>query len=235
MPWASHNSCRLPLAAKDVDGINTEVIRELLNSGQADANLALLQLVDSLSADSEILVHLRDGDLLARSDFSESLSNFLFRKFLHVVHWHLTVVSRSLSSGLFRMSAVISEITFVGVKPKKEHTPPPNMPGWRIMSRALKELVETSGLSVTQVAKSANMSRQHLYDIMSGKANPTMEQVEAAFRAAGTSLDIWLEDRMMYGRYKGFHDKVQTILNNKGRREIALRVIVEDDDTSSNS
>lgn len=126
------------------------------------------------------------------------------------------------------MSTAISEITFVGVKPKKEHTPPPQMPGWRIMARALKDLVDNCGLSVTEVAKAANMSRQHLYDIMAGKANPTMEQVENAFRATGTSLDIWLEDRMMYGRDRGFHDKVQTILKNKGRREIALRVIVED-------
>jgi len=62
---------------------------------------------------------------------------------------------------------------------------------------------------------------------MNGTANPTMGQVEKAFAAAGTPFDQWLDDRTLYGS-KGFHDRVQSILKQKGPRAVALRVIVED-------
>lgn len=126
---------------------------------------------------------------------------------------------------------VIREITFVGMPKRKPE--PTNPPGWALLATGLRDVVRQSGLSVAEIAKLAGMSRQHLYDIMNCTTNPTMEQISNAFAAAGTPMERWLTDRMMYGRDKGFHDRVQHILDKKGPRSVALKVVVDDDATQN--
>lgn len=74
------------------------------------------------------------------------------------------------------------------------------------------------------------MSRQYLHDIMIGQANPTIDIIAKAFEAAGTPLDRALNDIALYGRDKAFHDRVQAILNRKGSRAVAIRVVVDSQD-----
>ena len=102
-----------------------------------------------------------------------------------------------------------------------------NMPGWKIMSRAINDAVESSGLSVQLIADRASLTRQYVYSMMSGTCNPSMDKIENVMKAAGTSLEEWLSDKSFYGRDKRLHDQVQHILNQKGLNAAALRRTIE--------
>ncbi len=97
----------------------------------------------------------------------------------------------------------------------------------KILTVLLAEAIRNSGLSMETVADRADMSRQYLYSIISGAANPTIEMLGKAFEATGTPLERLLDDKALYGRDKLFHDRVQSILNQKGTRAVALQVIVD--------
>ncbi len=99
------------------------------------------------------------------------------------------------------------------------------------LTNLLAEAVRNSGLPVQTVADRGGMSRQYLYDMMKGNANPTLDVLIAAFEATGTPLERVLDDKALYGRDKPFHDRVQTILNKKGPRGVALKVIVNGRDS----
>lgn len=124
----------------------------------------------------------------------------------------------------------IAEITFMGMPKRKPAPSAPITPGWKALSEGMAEVVENCGLSVQAIATRAGLSRQYVYEMISGKCNPTIAQIESVFKAADMPLDRWLTDRALYGRDKPLHDKVQSILDNKGQRAVALRVIVGDED-----
>jgi probable addiction module antidote protein len=54
---------------------------------------------------------------------------------------------------------------------------------------ALKNVVEAQD-SIAQVAQQAQVSRQHLYKLLSGQGNPTLETLLAVLQAVGLSLDF---------------------------------------------
>jgi len=54
---------------------------------------------------------------------------------------------------------------------------------------ALKNLVEATG-STKKVANDSNISRQHLYRILSGNGNPTLETLTSVLQAVGLTIDF---------------------------------------------
>jgi hypothetical protein len=122
-----------------------------------------------------------------------------------------------------------AEIVFVGMARRKDSNgnPAAEMPGWLTIAAAIKDAVETSGLPVSVIAKKADISRQHLYSMMAGTTNPTVDTIEAVMKVAGTPLQTWLDDKAMYGRDKRLHDLVQHILNERGTNAVALKRTIE--------
>ncbi len=105
--------------------------------------------------------------------------------------------------------------------------PPAESSNWKYLADLLAEAVRNSGLSVIRIAKDSGTSRQYIYELMKGIGNPSVDQLVRIFDATGTSLERLLQEKSFYGRDKKFHDKVQLILNEKGTRAVALKVIVE--------
>jgi probable addiction module antidote protein len=56
-------------------------------------------------------------------------------------------------------------------------------------SMALKNVVEARD-SVSHVAQEAQISRQHLYRLLNGQGNPTLETLMAVLKTVGLSLDF---------------------------------------------
>lgn len=54
---------------------------------------------------------------------------------------------------------------------------------------ALKNVVEAKG-STQEVASESNISRQHLYRILSGDGNPTLETLTSVLQAVGITIDF---------------------------------------------
>ena len=54
---------------------------------------------------------------------------------------------------------------------------------------ALKNVVEATG-STQKIANESNISRQHLYRILSGDGNPTLETLTSVLQAVGLSIDF---------------------------------------------
>ena len=54
---------------------------------------------------------------------------------------------------------------------------------------ALKNVVEAKGSTQT-VANKSNISRQHLYRILSGDGNPTLETLTSVLQAVGLTIDF---------------------------------------------
>jgi transcriptional regulator with XRE-family HTH domain len=103
---------------------------------------------------------------------------------------------------------------------------PADLPGWKMISAALEDVVSTCGIPVETLAERIGVTRQYVYAMINGKCNPTVDKIEPLFNAAGVSFAVWLDDKAYYGRDRRFHDKVQTILNQRGANAIALRQIV---------
>lgn len=128
------------------------------------------------------------------------------------------------------MPGPVSEITFAAMPVRSGTKPAPsalNMPGWRILAAAIKDAVDTSGLTVQLIADRSGLSRQYIYSMMEGTCNPSMDKIEAVMKAAGTSLSAWLDDKSSYGRDKRIHDQVQLILNQKGLNAATIRRTIE--------
>jgi probable addiction module antidote protein len=56
-------------------------------------------------------------------------------------------------------------------------------------SMALKNVVEARD-SVSHIAQEAQISRQHLYRLLNGQGNPTLETLMAVLKTVGLSLDF---------------------------------------------
>ena len=54
---------------------------------------------------------------------------------------------------------------------------------------ALKNLVDATG-PVQEVASEADVSRQHLYRLLSGKGNPTLETLASVLQVVGLTIDF---------------------------------------------
>lgn len=54
---------------------------------------------------------------------------------------------------------------------------------------ALKNVVEATGSTQT-VANESNISRQHLYRILSGDGNPTLDTLTSVLQAVGLTIDF---------------------------------------------
>ena len=54
---------------------------------------------------------------------------------------------------------------------------------------ALKNIVEATG-STQKIANKSNISRQHLYRILSGDDNPTLETLTSVLQAVGLTIDF---------------------------------------------
>lgn len=54
---------------------------------------------------------------------------------------------------------------------------------------ALKNVVEAKS-STQEVASESNISRQHLYRILSGDGNPTLETLTSVLQAVGLTIDF---------------------------------------------
>ncbi|MGB7413444.1 MAG: helix-turn-helix domain-containing protein [Thermosynechococcaceae cyanobacterium] len=54
---------------------------------------------------------------------------------------------------------------------------------------ALKNVVDARG-KVKDVANEADITRQHLYRLLSGNGNPTLETMAAVLKAVGLSIDF---------------------------------------------
>lgn len=54
---------------------------------------------------------------------------------------------------------------------------------------ALKNVVEATG-STQKIASDSNISRQHLYRILSGDGNPTLETLTSVLQAVGLTIDF---------------------------------------------
>ncbi|MEZ4753772.1 MAG: helix-turn-helix domain-containing protein [Bdellovibrionota bacterium] len=54
---------------------------------------------------------------------------------------------------------------------------------------ALKYVIEANG-SVQEVAKKANITRQHLHRLIQGKGNPTIQTLAGILKAVGISIDL---------------------------------------------
>lgn len=54
---------------------------------------------------------------------------------------------------------------------------------------ALKNVVEATGSTQT-VADESNISRQHLYRILSGDGNPTLDTLTSVLQAVGLTIDF---------------------------------------------
>ncbi|NJM64736.1 MAG: helix-turn-helix domain-containing protein [Acaryochloris sp. RU_4_1] len=54
---------------------------------------------------------------------------------------------------------------------------------------ALKNVVEAKG-DVKTIATEADITRQHLYRLLSGNGNPTLETLAAVLKAVGLSIDF---------------------------------------------
>lgn len=54
---------------------------------------------------------------------------------------------------------------------------------------ALKNVVEAKGSTQT-VASESNISRQHLYRILSGEGNPTLDTLTSVLQAVGLTIDF---------------------------------------------
>lgn len=131
------------------------------------------------------------------------------------------------------MSSAVSEVTFLGVSPRapsKDGKPAPsaaNMPGWKVLSAAIKDIVETSGIPVAVIAEKTNLTRQYVYSMMNGTCNPSMDKIEAVMEAAGTSFHTWMDENALYGKDRTLHTQIQLLLNRKGIDAIALRRTIE--------
>lgn len=54
---------------------------------------------------------------------------------------------------------------------------------------ALKNVVEAKGSTQT-IANESNISRQHLYRILSGEGNPTLDTLTSVLQAVGLTIDF---------------------------------------------
>lgn len=100
--------------------------------------------------------------------------------------------------------------------------------GSKIIAAAITDLVNQSGLSVKEVAVKAKLSRQYIYDMMSGGSNVTLARIEAVFEACGESFADWLDSKSWYGRDRRIYDRLRYILKRGlGRTVIAARTSVE--------
>ena len=54
---------------------------------------------------------------------------------------------------------------------------------------ALKNVVEANG-SMGAIASESNVSRQHLYRILSGNGNPTLDTLTSVLQAVGLTIDF---------------------------------------------
>ena len=54
---------------------------------------------------------------------------------------------------------------------------------------ALRYVIEANG-SVQDIAKSANITRQHLHRLMKGDGNPTIQTLAGILKAVGISIDF---------------------------------------------
>jgi probable addiction module antidote protein len=54
---------------------------------------------------------------------------------------------------------------------------------------ALKDVVEAKG-AVQAIASDADISRQHLYRLLNGTGNPTLETLSAVLQAVGIAIDF---------------------------------------------
>jgi probable addiction module antidote protein len=54
---------------------------------------------------------------------------------------------------------------------------------------ALRQVIETHG-GITKIAKETNISRQHLYKILSSKGNPSIDKVGSLLAALGFKLKV---------------------------------------------
>lgn len=69
----------------------------------------------------------------------------------------------------------------------------PSHPG-----RMLKDDLEAMGLSVAEAAEGLGVSRQQLYNVISGKHAITSEMAVRLEKAIGTSAETWLRMQMNY-------------------------------------
>jgi probable addiction module antidote protein len=54
---------------------------------------------------------------------------------------------------------------------------------------ALKNVVDANG-AVQEIATDADISRQHLYRLLNGSGNPTLETLSAVLHAVGLAIDF---------------------------------------------
>lgn len=64
------------------------------------------------------------------------------------------------------------------------------MPAMQTLVHALQKAIDSEQVSVTQVAKSAHVSRQYIYNVLEGKSVPTFLVAERLANAIGASIRI---------------------------------------------
>jgi transcriptional regulator with XRE-family HTH domain len=90
--------------------------------------------------------------------------------------------------------------------------------GTRTILSALKTVIKTSGLSVTEVAARAKVTRQYIYLILADRTNPTLELIERIFEACSESFGRWLNEDAAH-RFKGHaaaHETLEKLLRLRG-------------------
>jgi probable addiction module antidote protein len=55
---------------------------------------------------------------------------------------------------------------------------------------ALKDVIDAKGEPVQGIASDADISRQHLYRLLNGTGNPTLETLSAVLQAVGIAIDF---------------------------------------------
>ena len=97
----------------------------------------------------------------------------------------------------------------------------------RILGDAVKDLIELSGMSVTEVAELCHVARQTLYKIINGQTNVTIDLLDCIFRECGADFARWLNEQSLYGRDKKYHDQLQWILDKGGKDSMLAKTSLE--------
>ena len=60
----------------------------------------------------------------------------------------------------------------------------------RVFLLALKNVLEANGGDMTSLAQEANLSRQHLYRVLSKKGNPKLTSIRSVLQVVGLDLAV---------------------------------------------
>lgn len=103
----------------------------------------------------------------------------------------------------------------------------PNPAARKVVGRIIKEVTDRSGLSIDEIAKRVQVSRQYVYRSREGFRNVSVDLIGNIFDACGTSLEEWITRQSRYGIDRQIHMDVQTVLAYGGKHATTLRTTLQ--------